>query len=86
MKADGTRPPFDQIANVPPVSSGAYLIEQRKNDKQITYKRNPRYWAATLRNAARMLRRDTFFAAAEPCRGAPRFKGVQNVFHVAVPA
>jgi microcin C transport system substrate-binding protein len=56
MKADGTRPPFDQIANVPPVSSGAYLIEQRKNDKQITYKRNPRYWAATLPSRNGMFR------------------------------
>lgn len=48
MRADGTRPPFDQISNVPPIASGAYLIEQRRNDKQITYRRNPHYWAANL--------------------------------------
>ena len=35
MTADGKRPPFDQIAIVPPIASGPYLIEQRKNDKQI---------------------------------------------------
>ena len=47
-RADGTRIPFDQLSNVPPVASGAYLIEARKNDKQITYRRNPNYWAANL--------------------------------------
>ncbi|SMF99055.1 extracellular solute-binding protein [Burkholderia singularis] len=48
MRPDGTRPPFDQIATMPPIASGPYLIEQRKNDKQITYVRNPHYWAADL--------------------------------------
>lgn len=48
MKPDGTRPSFDKIATDPPLASGAYLIEQRKNDKQITYVRNPDYWAADL--------------------------------------
>ncbi|WP_230944562.1 ABC transporter substrate-binding protein, partial [Burkholderia cepacia] len=56
QRADGTRPPFDQIANVPPIASGAYLIEQRKNDKQITYVRNPRYWAANLPSRRGMFR------------------------------
>ncbi|MGS0892058.1 extracellular solute-binding protein [Burkholderia stagnalis] len=56
MRADGTRPPFDQIANVPPIASGAYLIEQRKNDKQITYVRNPHYWAANLPSRRGMFR------------------------------
>jgi microcin C transport system substrate-binding protein len=56
MKADGTRPPFDQLAAIPPVSSGAYLIEQRKNDKQITYRRNPDYWAAKLPSRNGMFR------------------------------
>ena len=56
MRADGTRPPFDQISDVPPVASGPYLIEQRKNDKQITYRRNPDYWAAGLPSRRGMYR------------------------------
>ncbi|PHP90210.1 ABC transporter substrate-binding protein [Burkholderia sp. AU18528] len=56
QRADGTRPAFDQIANVPPIASGAYLIEQRRNDKQITYVRNPHYWAANLPSRRGMFR------------------------------
>ncbi|RQT42950.1 ABC transporter substrate-binding protein [Burkholderia cepacia] len=56
MRADGTRPPFDQIAMVPPIASGPYLIEQRKNDKQIVYVRNPHYWAANLPSRRGMYR------------------------------
>ncbi|WP_414734358.1 extracellular solute-binding protein [Burkholderia savannae] len=56
MRADGTRPPFDQIVSEPPIASGAYLIEQRKNDKQIAYVRNPRYWAADLPTRRGMFR------------------------------
>ncbi|MEJ0003385.1 MAG: extracellular solute-binding protein [Pararobbsia sp.] len=48
MRADGTRPPFDQIATVPPIASGPYLIDQRQNDHTIAYRRNPNYWAANL--------------------------------------
>ncbi|MFD1561840.1 extracellular solute-binding protein [Paraburkholderia silviterrae] len=47
-RADGTTIPFDQLSNVPPIASGAYLIAGRKNDKQIAYRRNPSYWAANL--------------------------------------
>nr|WP_175006814.1 extracellular solute-binding protein [Burkholderia lata] len=56
MRADGTRPSFDQIATVPPIASGAYLIGQRKNDKEIVYVRNPRYWAANLPSRRGMYR------------------------------
>lgn len=56
QRADGTRPPFDQLATVPPIASGAYLIEQRKNDKQIRYVRNPHYWAANLPSRRGMFR------------------------------
>jgi microcin C transport system substrate-binding protein len=56
MTSDGKRPAFDQIANVPPIASGAYLIEQRKNDKQIVYVRNPNYWAANLPSRRGMFR------------------------------
>nr|WP_258002366.1 extracellular solute-binding protein [Burkholderia sp. WAC0059] len=48
MRPDGTRPSFDQISDAPPISSGAYLIESRKDDREITYVRNPHYWAANL--------------------------------------
>ena len=53
---DGKRPPFDQIANVPPIASGPYLIERRKNDKDITSRRNPAYWAANLPSRRGMFR------------------------------
>ncbi|WP_232444363.1 extracellular solute-binding protein [Burkholderia ubonensis] len=56
MRPDGMRPPFDQIATVPPIASGPYLIEQRRNDKQIVYVRNPRYWAAHLPSRRGMYR------------------------------
>lgn len=56
MKPDGTRPSFDQIATDPPIGSGAYLIEARKNDKQIVYRRNPNYWAANLPSRRGMFR------------------------------
>ncbi|MGC3028117.1 extracellular solute-binding protein [Burkholderia sp. DN3021] len=56
QRADGTRPPFDQLATVPPIASGPYLIEQRKNDKQIRYVRNPHYWAANLPSRRGMFR------------------------------
>ena len=58
MKADGKRPPFDQIATVPPIASGPYLIAQRKNDKDIEYVRNPSYWAADLPTRRGMFRFD----------------------------
>ncbi|MBW0448068.1 ABC transporter substrate-binding protein [bacterium M00.F.Ca.ET.228.01.1.1] len=56
MRADGKRAPFDQIANEAPVSSGPYLVESRKNDKEITYRRNPAYWAADLPSRRGMYR------------------------------
>ncbi len=56
MTADGKRPPFDQIATTPPIASGAYLIAQRKNDKDIEYVRNPNYWAANLPTRRGMFR------------------------------
>jgi microcin C transport system substrate-binding protein len=58
MTADGKRPPFDQTATVPPIASGAYLIAQRKNDKDIEYVRNPHYWAADLPTRRGMFRFD----------------------------
>ena len=56
MRADGTRPPFDQIATSPPIASSAYLIEARKNDKAITYRRDPNYWASNLPTRRGMFR------------------------------
>lgn len=48
MQPDGKRLPFDQISIEPPIASGPYLVEQRKNDKYIVYRRDPNYWAADL--------------------------------------
>ncbi|WP_430367215.1 extracellular solute-binding protein [Trinickia sp. NRRL B-1857] len=48
VQPNGKRLPFDQIAVDPPIASGAYLVEQRKNSKEIVYRRNPNYWAANL--------------------------------------
>ncbi|WLE61381.1 ABC transporter substrate-binding protein [Burkholderia plantarii] len=62
QRADGTRPPFDQIVDEPPIASGAYRIAERGNDKQIAYERNPQYWAADLpsRRGMYRFRRVTF--------------------------
>ncbi|HWX11576.1 MAG TPA: extracellular solute-binding protein [Trinickia sp.] len=62
VQAGGERLPFDQIATDPPIASGPYLIESRKNDKAITYYRNPHYWAADLpsRRGMYRFRRITF--------------------------
>jgi microcin C transport system substrate-binding protein len=48
VQPNGKRLPFDQIAVDPPIASGAYLVEQRKNNKEIVYRRDPNYWAANL--------------------------------------
>jgi len=76
MREDGTRPPFDQISDVPPIASGAYLIEQRKNDKQIVYRRNPDYWAANLPSRRGMFRfkRITFLLYADIYTSLEAFK------------
>jgi microcin C transport system substrate-binding protein len=55
-QADGKPTPFDQLTNLPPIASGPYLIDQRKNDKQISYRRNPNYWAADLPSRRGMYR------------------------------
>jgi microcin C transport system substrate-binding protein len=36
---------FDEKGLVPPIASGPYTIAQFSNGKNITYKRNPDYWA-----------------------------------------
>lgn len=48
VQPDGKRLPFDQISVERPIASGPYLVEQRKNDKDIVYRRDPNYWAANL--------------------------------------
>ncbi len=55
-RPDGTRPPFDQIVDVPPIASGAYRIVARRNDRSIVYRRNPDYWAARLPTRRGMFR------------------------------
>ncbi len=53
-RSDNTLPPFDQISNVPPIASGPYTILRRDGPRDITYGRNPRYWAANLPSRAGM--------------------------------
>jgi microcin C transport system substrate-binding protein len=48
VKPDGGRIPFDQMAFEKPVASGPYLIDQYDNGRTITYRRDPKYWGATL--------------------------------------
>lgn len=48
MRPDGKRVSFDQLAVDLPIASSPYLIESRKNNKEIIYRRNPNYWAANL--------------------------------------
>ena len=48
VKADGTRPPFDQIVNELPIGSGAYTIARMDSGRRIEFERNPRYWARDL--------------------------------------
>ena len=47
---------FRSIATTPPIASSAYLIEARKNDKAITYRRDPNYWASNLPTRRGMFR------------------------------
>ena len=39
---------FDQLATVEPLASGPYVIASRASNREIVYRRNPRYWAANL--------------------------------------
>ncbi len=39
---------FDKLSKVVPIASGPYLIEKYALGKDITYKRNPDYWARDL--------------------------------------
>ncbi|HTJ93872.1 MAG TPA: extracellular solute-binding protein [Pararobbsia sp.] len=48
LRPDGTHVSFDDLATEPPIASGAYLIESRKNDHTMTYRRNPNYWAINV--------------------------------------
>jgi microcin C transport system substrate-binding protein len=76
MTADGKRPPFDQIAATPPIASGAYLITQRKNDKDIEYVRNPELLGGESADAARHvpLRAHPLQAVSGPVHELEAFK------------
>lgn len=45
---DGKRKPFDQIVTDMPITSGPYRIGRVNFGKDITYERNPDYWAKDL--------------------------------------
>jgi microcin C transport system substrate-binding protein len=40
--------PFDEVDDVPPVSSGPYLVDGYERGRYIRYRRNPDYWAKAL--------------------------------------
>ncbi len=40
--------PFDEIDDVPPISSGPYVVDAYERGRYIRYKRNPDYWANDL--------------------------------------
>jgi microcin C transport system substrate-binding protein len=40
--------PFDAVDDVPPISSGPYLIDSYERGRYIRYRRNPDYWAKDL--------------------------------------
>jgi len=40
--------PFDEVDDVPPISSGPYLVDSYDRGKFIRYRRNPDYWAKDL--------------------------------------
>lgn len=48
LKPDGTRPPFDQVVNEAPITSGAYTIARTESGRRIEFQRNPGYWARDL--------------------------------------
>ena len=48
MKADGSRPSFDQIVNEVPIGSGPYTIARMDSGRRIEFQRNPDYWARDL--------------------------------------
>ena len=39
---------FSEISDVPPISSGTYIVDSYERGKYIRYKRNPNYWAEDL--------------------------------------
>jgi microcin C transport system substrate-binding protein len=76
MGPDGKRPPFSRISNVPPIASSPYLIESRKNDTQMSYVRDPHYWAADLptRRGMNKFKRITFKLYADLYTSLEAFK------------
>ncbi|UCB54057.1 MAG: ABC transporter substrate-binding protein [Thiotrichales bacterium] len=40
--------PFDKVDDVPPISSGPYLVDGYERGRFIRYRRNPDYWAKDL--------------------------------------
>lgn len=40
--------PFDEVDDVPPISSGPYLVDTYERGRFIRYRRNPDYWAKDL--------------------------------------
>ncbi len=47
-RADGTRVDFDKLGFEQPIATGPYLIDQYSPGRDISYKRDPHYWAKDL--------------------------------------
>ena len=48
LKPDGTRPPFDQVVDEPPIGSGPYTVARADSGRRIEFQRDPNYWARDL--------------------------------------
>ncbi len=48
----GKRKPLDQIVSEPPIGSGPYKLASLAMGRDITYARDPKYWAADLLTAS----------------------------------
>ncbi|QSA98234.1 extracellular solute-binding protein [Methylococcus sp. EFPC2] len=48
LKADGSVTPFDTLAFEPPIGSGPYVIEKYDGGRNISFRRNPDWWAKDL--------------------------------------
>jgi microcin C transport system substrate-binding protein len=51
--------PFDEVDDVPPISSGPYLVDSYERGRFIRYRRNPDYWAKDLPVRSGMYNFDT---------------------------
>lgn len=51
--------PFKETSDIPPISSGPYVVDKYKRGKYIKYRRNPDYWGSELSVRRGMFNFDT---------------------------